>query len=195
MRPGYGERHPDVAALLEASTAVMRAELAWGDGTLPIRVSAYPVVAMVPDEVVSSVWCIVIVGNRVVLCENTDGCHPWPGGRRDPGETYVEAACREVHEETGWLLDPDTIEPLGWLHLEYLTPQREDHPFPHPDFLQVVYVGRATERDCADGAEWTDMGGWEVRSRLVTLDEAISQTDPALCASPYLGLLRHRMTP
>lgn len=36
-----------------------------------------------------------------------------PGGRLDPGETPVEAALREVHEEIGLLLDESSV--LGWL--------------------------------------------------------------------------------
>lgn len=171
----------------------MSASVAWLDGTLPLRVSAHPVVADLPDDVVTSIRCLVIVGDRVVLCENADGCHPWPGGRREPDETFVETACREVHEETGWRVIPDSVEVVGWLHLEHLTTQPADWPFPHPDFLQVVCVGRATERDDVQGGEWTDTEGWELRSTLVDLDEALSRTDPSLCAGPFLDLLRDRV--
>jgi 8-oxo-dGTP pyrophosphatase MutT (NUDIX family) len=37
----------------------------------------------------------------------------FPGGRLDPGETALEAALREAHEEVG--LDPDTIDVFGRL--------------------------------------------------------------------------------
>jgi hypothetical protein len=101
VRPADGEGDPDVTRLLAITSAAMSAEVLWLNGTLPIRVSAYRQAADLPEHAVTSVRCIVLVDNRIVLCDSPDGCHPWPGRRREPGETYVETACREVHEETG----------------------------------------------------------------------------------------------
>jgi 8-oxo-dGTP pyrophosphatase MutT (NUDIX family) len=38
----------------------------------------------------------------------------FPGGRLDPGETPIEGALREAHEEVG--LDPSLATPVAWLH-------------------------------------------------------------------------------
>jgi len=44
----------------------------------------------------------------------------FPGGRADPGETHLQTAVREAHEEIA--LDPDMVEPLGELdHLTTIT--------------------------------------------------------------------------
>ena len=104
-------------------------------------------VRVLPDELVLCVRCIVVVEDDIVVCSNRDGAsHIWAGGRREGDETLIATACREVHEETGWLVIPESLRSLGWLHFEHLNEQPNDHPWPHPDFLQVVYTGRVFDR-------------------------------------------------
>jgi ADP-ribose pyrophosphatase YjhB (NUDIX family) len=144
-----------------------------------------------PDELVVSVRCLVIVDRHIVICTNADGQHPWPGGRREFGESFAETARREVHEETGWMLDPQSIRDLGWLHFEHLSRQPDDHPYPHPDFLQVVATGSACERDRArDG--WVDIEGYEIASELVRIGEVpahLSGDPVGQLSRPFLRLL------
>jgi 8-oxo-dGTP pyrophosphatase MutT (NUDIX family) len=140
---------------------------------MPLRISAFAGPAELPSEFVVSVRCIVEVADQLVVCQNADGVwHPWPGGRREPGETYAETARREVHEETGWLLEPESLQDIGWLHFEHLKAQPADHPYPHPDWLQIVYRAAATTRDGDHDTEWTDTEGYEQRSKLVGISEA-----------------------
>lgn len=188
MKPGWGVRHPELAALLASAPSVQPANVTWAKGTLPLRISAYPWVTTLPDELVISVRCLVQVGDLVVVCTNADGIsHPWPGGRREPGETYEVTACREVHEETGWLVDPTSLRPLGWLHLEHLEPRPADWPYPHPDFLQLVYAGRTTER--AGDDTWTDTEGYELSSCLMSVAEAHECVGGDPLSRPFLDLL------
>ena len=155
----------------------------------PLRLTVYVGPVSLPEELVVSIRVLVRVGADVVVCTNVEGkSHAWPGGRREPGETYAETACREVHEETGWLLDPASIEPLGWMHIHNLG---EPHPpFPHPDAVHLVVTASATRRAAA---EWTDTEGYELSSRLAPLDEACSlvSADEPMCR-PFLELLRAR---
>ena len=157
-----------------------------------MRLRAHLGSAAIPPQLVQSVRCIVRVNDDIVVCENADGvCHPWPGGRLEAGETPVEAAVREVREETGWLIDPDTIEHLGWLHMEHLSPRPSDYPYPHPDAFQLVIAARADARADAGDTDWTDTEGYELRSKLVPLRDADSFIVGEPHALIYLDALRN----
>jgi len=59
-------------------------------------------------------------GGRVLLFhvrtpdETPDGWWELPGGGLGRGESYLEAAIREIREETGLLLDPAHVSPPSW---------------------------------------------------------------------------------
>lgn len=125
-----------------------------------------------------------------VYCDNADGGHPFPGGRRIEGESFADTAAREVHEETGWHIDRSTLRRLGWLRLAHLGPEPAVLKGPYPVFLQVVFTAAAATRDVARDAEWTDIDGYEQSSRLVTLEEARRRsTSTDLLAHVFLDLL------
>jgi ADP-ribose pyrophosphatase YjhB (NUDIX family) len=194
--------HPGLAAVLADvnGTAVAEHETAWLDGAMPLRVSAYTDTESIPRlplETISSIRCIVRVGEKYVFCENKSGRHPWPGGRRNPGESFADTAARELHEETGWLLEQDSLRQLGWLRLRHLGPEPAGNSGPYPDFLQLVYVGEAGRRDgdLAADADWTDPDGYELDSSLVTLAEAIEHTSTDMHAQVFLELLRAESAP
>jgi 8-oxo-dGTP pyrophosphatase MutT (NUDIX family) len=55
----------------------------------------------------------VLLTKRSELMRHHRGEISFPGGRMDPGETPVQTALREAHEEVG--LSPDLVEPRGEL--------------------------------------------------------------------------------
>src|SRR5262245_32670069 len=139
QKPGFGEPHPHLVALLTGQRPLATQRTAWIDGTVPLEIRGYAGVAALPDALITSVRCIVRVEKQIVLCTNAGGVHPWPGGRREPGESHAETARREVHEETGWRLDLTTLQPLGWLQLHHLGARKRPE-LPYPDFLQLVFT-------------------------------------------------------
>lgn len=76
------------------------------DQTRPLR----PAAVLVPV-----IWrepgATVLLTRRADTLNSHTGQVAFPGGRIEPGETVVEAALREAHEEVG--LDPAKIHPLG----------------------------------------------------------------------------------
>lgn len=188
MRPGFGTRHPLVTAALDAQAPAATVEAAWAGGAIPLRVSAYTAPAPLPDELVLSVRCLVRVGAGIVVCHTIDGhTHVMPGGRRRPGESHEDTACREVHEETGWLLDPASVRLLGWLHFFHLRPQPSDHPSPHPDFLQVVYTADA--RRFTGCGPWIDSEGYEIGSAVEPLSSAPATLSSDPVQTVFLAVL------
>ena len=168
--PGYGIRHPDLLTLLTRLTPAAQQRIIW-PGDIPLQVSAYPTPTALPDELITSIRCIVRVDHRIVVCHAPDEQHIWPGGRRETGETYQQTARREVHEETGWLIDPGDLRPLGFLHFYLIQPPPADHPYPHPDFLQLVYTAPARRHADPHATTWADLAGWEQRHQLLTPSE------------------------
>lgn len=169
MQPGFGVRHPDLLAVLAQHAPAYTHE------NDRIATRAYIGFAAVPDVLITSVRCLVRIGTEVIVCTNSDGfSHPWPGGKREPGESFEQTATREVYEETGWHLDAGSLRQLGWLHFLHLRPVADDYRFPHPDFCQVVFTATASRRAVAPDADWTDTDGYEQGSRLMSVPAAIA---------------------
>ena len=51
---------------------------------------------------------------HMVTREVPDGWWELPGGGIDPGESYLEAAVKEIREETGLVVDPAHVGPPTW---------------------------------------------------------------------------------
>jgi 8-oxo-dGTP pyrophosphatase MutT (NUDIX family) len=111
----------------------------WGE--LTFQVSGFLTASAPPLEYVTSVRAVVIQGENALVITSPDREHILPGGRREPGESLIETLRREALEETGWSLR--SLRLLGFKHFHHLTPKPDNHPYPYPDFLQVVYTGTA----------------------------------------------------
>lgn len=190
--------HPGIAAAVRAAGAPAAVrETVWAHGTMPLRVSGYLTAPDLPLELVTSVRGIVHVRGddgveRVVFCENADGRHPWPGGRRIEGESFADTVLREVHEETGWRVDAGSLRPLGWLHLLHLGPEPAANQGPYPEFVQLIFTATASSRDVPLDADWDDADGYELRSSLQTLADARRLTSTDMLADVFVDALLAR---
>lgn len=175
VRPGFGVEHPGVAPLLASLTPAATSDDNWGG--LLIEGATYITGPIdLPQVVTCGARAIVLVGDRVLVCETPRDMHILPGGQLEPGETTVEAACREVHEETGWRVDPANADMLGFIHVRNVSPVPPDHPFPNPDFIHAVFVVTADPSQAPEG-EWADTQGWELCSGLRRIDDVVELVD------------------
>lgn len=112
------------AALLEERLrAVLEPIESWRDGAAPARsdFDLNPDMRPVGRAIRPAAVLVPIVareeGATVLLTRRSDtlrshtGQVAFPGGRLDPGETAVQAALREAHEEVG--LTADRVRPIG----------------------------------------------------------------------------------
>lgn len=79
-------------------------------GLTPGRTPLRPAAVLVP-VIAHATGATVLLTRRADTLTNHSGQIAFPGGRHDPGETAVQTALREAHEEVG--LDPAAVEVLG----------------------------------------------------------------------------------
>ena len=187
-------RETAVSALLGESHPVASERRRWPAGE--VQISAYVGQANLPSSVTRGVRCLVLSGDEVLVCENAHGfVDPWPGGGKKVGESFAETARREVFEETGWVIDEASFEPLGWLHIENLSPVPDDHPFPYPDCLYLVGSAHVDTGAPPARPGWIDVEGYVLRSWFVPLQHASGELRGERLAKVFLDLLLESLDP
>ncbi|WP_097061011.1 NUDIX hydrolase [Salinibacterium xinjiangense] len=109
----------------------------------------------------------------LTLAPDTSGVARWltPGGGVDPGETHLQAAVRELEEETG-LVIPNLGEPI-WAYDFIVKWDAADHDTGHAEFYSAT-VDAFTPSD----ALWTDDERVDVLAhKWWTLDELDATTE------------------
>ena len=58
---------------------------------------------------------IIFIGDKLLLLDDNKGEVSLPGGGQDEGESDSDTLIREIREETGYSVIPDTIRPFGYI--------------------------------------------------------------------------------
>jgi ADP-ribose pyrophosphatase YjhB (NUDIX family) len=133
----------DLAAFLADYVPQTEETAVWGAGTIPLHLNAYLGQTQPPLPYVTSARCLVFRKDAVLVLRNRDSIHIVPGGRREVGEQLEDTIRREVLQEAGWTLHRPVM--LGFMWFHHLGPRPPGHPYPYPDFIQVVYMAEAAD--------------------------------------------------
>jgi 8-oxo-dGTP pyrophosphatase MutT (NUDIX family) len=69
-------------------------------------------------------------GRTLMTCvDRVDRGWDIPGGHLEPGETALDAAVRELYEETGLRLPPSALSVFAWQRVELLEPPPDDYRY------------------------------------------------------------------
>ena len=116
---------------------------------------------------------IVFISNRLLLIEDNKGEVKLPGGGQDEGESDADTLIREIREETGYSVIPDTVRPFG-----YIEEKRRDFKSYHESRIfhqisRLYFCEVSAERGETKLSEQEKRYG--MRTVLHTLDEAIAK--------------------
>lgn len=145
-------------------------ELVWRGGKHRLQLRGYFTTDPPPDAFVLAGRALVIDGGNVLVVRDGDGEHVIPGGRREPGESALDAVHRELIEETGWSISAVTA--FSVLHLHHETPRPTDagHII-YPDFLWQVFVAKPRTFD----AEARHTDGYELGASFRPIAQVLQQ--------------------
>lgn len=118
---------------------------------------------------------IIFIGEKMLLIEDSKGEVKLPGGGQNKGESDRDTLIREVREETGRTVIPETIRPFGYIEekRESLHENMIFHQFSRLYFCEVT-----NER--ADTAFSDNEKNHGMSSILCSLDEAIKKNHTML---------------
>lgn len=136
-----------------------------GDSRLQIQFSRQ----VPPEELISNVKVIGRCDGGVVVFETEQGWRNVPGGTREPGETVVETAGRELYEEVGARLKG----PLEWVGAFRVDHSVAGPYLPHLPFPIGYWAYTSADVDLVTQPTNPEDGEKVTAVRVLPIDEAI----------------------
>lgn len=165
------ELNTDVTLFLRDHAPNCSECVTWLGGQIDLELTTFVTTDAPPDTLITSGKCIVMSDSSVLVMNNPGGSHILPGGRREPGESPLSAAIREVAEETGLAIPPPAQ--LAVLVYRHLTPMPVLYRYPYPVFMNLVYVVRTLGR-----TQLTVNDSYELAGEFVSLHDSRIQALP-----------------
>ncbi len=121
-----------------------------------------------PAAPIMAVGAVIVDAGRVLLVrrgtEPLKGQWSLPGGALELGESLTGGLAREVHEETGLLVEPvELVELLERIHRDG---ERVRFHYVIADYLCRVTGGELRASSDADEVRWTERAEWNSHSAL-----------------------------
>lgn len=113
---------------------------------------------------------IIFIDGKLLLIENAFGEAKLPGGGIDSGEDDYQALVREVKEETGYDVIPETIKPFGEIEEKRLS---VGEPMIWHQISRLYFCEVYPEQGACDYSENEKKHGY--RQVLYTLEEALER--------------------
>lgn len=120
---------------------------------------------------------VIFVDGKLLLIEDHKNEVKLPGGGREEGETDIETLVREVREETGCTVIPETVRPFGYI--EEKRKSFNENKIWH-QFSRLYFCDVTGERGGTAYSESEKKRG--MRLRTYTVDEAIAKNRAMLNA-------------
>ncbi len=128
-----------------------------------------------PELVRTAVRGVIFVDGKLLLIEDNKHEVKLPGGGQEEGKTDIETLVREVREETGCTVIPETVRPFGYIEekRKSFNEKRIWHQFSRIYFCDVT-----EERRDTDYSENEKKRG--MRFGTYTIEEAIAKNHAML---------------
>lgn len=116
---------------------------------------------------------IIFVGDKLLLIEDSKGEVKLPGGGQEEGESDEETLVREVREETGCTVIPESIRPFGYIEEKRKDLKSYNGGGIFRQISRLYFCEVSDERGETDFSENEKRCGMQFR--MYTLDEAIAK--------------------